>query len=130
MTWRERLLDLAQAAEVTLLRLVALAYVAFTLAVWAHLLGAAVPGLRAAASGPQQAVVVALAVLCPVTAVGLWSLASWGQVIWAGAIAIHVAAVLNGWAIAIEPGALLAFHIACLTTFGAVVLARLVANKA
>ena len=129
MTWRERLFDLSEAGRVSLLRLVALAYVAFAIMVWARLLGVDLGFMRPGTDGPAQAVAVVLAVLCPVTAVGLWSLAAWGQVVWAITMAVHAAAILNGWPLVEEPGIVLTFHIACVTTFALLVLARLVANK-
>lgn len=129
MPWRERVWDLSEAGRTALLRLVGLAYVVFTVLVWGLVMGIDMPGIRAEISGSAVTLAVVLAVLCPVTALGLWSLAAWGQVMWAVTMAVHVAAVLNGWTLSAQPGMLLAFHVACVTTFAVAVLARLVANK-
>ena len=131
MTWRARLRDLAEAARVTLLRLVGLAYIAFSILVWGQLLGVSMPFMRdpTLVEGPVRAVAVVLAVMGPVTAVGLWSLASWGQVVWAMTMAVHTLCVMRGWPVSQAPGVVLAFHLACLAAFALAVLARLVANE-
>lgn len=136
-TWRERLFDLAEAGRTALLRLVGLAFVAATVLVWGQMLGLDMPGMRSGldggvdggVDGPARSVGVVLAVLCPVTAIGLWSLAPWGQVVWAVTMALHVAAVLQGWVLLHDPSVVLAFHVACLVTFAATVLARLIADR-
>ena len=129
VTWRRRLFDLSEAGRISLLRLVGLAYVGFSVLVWGQLLGIEMPGMVGEPSQVSRAVGVALAVLGPVVALGLWSLAAWGQVVWAIALTLHVVAIVQDWPVTARPEIALAFHVACVATFAVLVLVRLVANK-
>ena len=131
MTWSEKAADLANASHVAFLRLLALAYIVFAVFVWGQVIGADLPFVEPLLTlpGPQQATSVILAVMLPVTAMGLWSLQPWGQVVWGLTVTVHIVALLRGWEISAAVGWLLAFHLATLIVFLIVSGARLVANR-
>lgn len=82
----------------TFLRLLSLAYVGLTILAWLQLIGywGEGPQSRFDLMNTQWKIYIAvLAVLYPVTAVGLWTTLSWGRVIWFMALGFQTIAIMR-----------------------------------
>ncbi len=80
------------------LRLLSLAYVGLTILAWLQLIGywGEGPQSRFDLMTTQWKIYIAvLAVLYPITAVGLWTTLSWGRVIWFLALGFQTVAILR-----------------------------------
>ena len=131
MTFAQRIARLIGMSRATFLRLLALAFAVFALVVWGQLLGfdlgwTGLEGTSFDALGQQQRVAsVVLAVMLPLSATGLWSLAAWGQVVWGMTITVHVIALARGWEGSAYSDWLLAFHAVTLAVYIVLSLGRL-----
>ena len=109
------------------LRGLAFLYLMWGVANWAVILG--VPGMEdfIASATPRQVLIGYLAVMMPIAAVGLWTTASWGTVIWlvvalSEVVANTIFAQTFGWAFD-----LVAFHLVTMAIY--VALAWRIARK-
>lgn len=131
METENRLADRIARIEHFLLRLVALALLAFAIQYWMKVTGLRQPdGLRFDTMPSHwQAVAAVLSVVLPVAALGLWGLNGWGVVIWIGAAAIEIA-MYGFFPARFGPDPMrIAFHAAALSLLAALWLARRLALR-
>jgi len=101
------------------IRLLAIAFVGFTLMSWVRVIGY-FPGSEYRFDTMSEHWKIAgaiLAVLHPVAAVGLWTLLPWGQVVWALAIAIEVSMYTWFSSLFGTNPLLVYFHLACIAVY-------------
>ncbi len=82
----------------TFLRLLSLTFVGLTILAWLQLIGYWGAGAQSRfdlMNTPWKIYIAVLAVLYPVTAVGLWTTLSWGRVIWFMAIGFQIIAIMR-----------------------------------
>jgi len=101
------------------LRLLSLAFLGFTLATWALAVGlSASPDMRFDTMSTQMRTYVAvLAVLHPVTCVGLWTTLSWGRVVWFMAVAFQIGFLFTNPSVFDDPRLAVAFHLGCIAIY-------------
>ncbi|MEL6504454.1 MAG: DUF6163 family protein [Pseudomonadota bacterium] len=103
----------------TILRLLALLFLAFSLYTWARAVGFwPDPQLRFdTMDNPQRIYIAVLAVLSPVTAVGLWTTLSWARVVWFMTIAFQAVMIMWYPTVSAHGGWLIVFHAASLALY-------------
>jgi len=101
------------------LRLLSLAFLGFTLAIWALAVGfSATPEMRFDTMSTQMRTYVAvLAVLHPVTCVGLWTTLSWGRVVWLMAVAFQLGFLFTNPGVFGDPRLAVVFHLGCIAIY-------------
>jgi len=90
-----RALSVVQFLYTTFLRLLALVFVGLAILAWIHMIGywEGTQFRFDIMSTPWKIYTAVLAVLYPVTAVGLWTALSWGRVVWFLAIGFQILAI-------------------------------------
>ncbi|MEL6966817.1 MAG: DUF6163 family protein [Pseudomonadota bacterium] len=119
------------------LRVVSLVFLGLTVLVWASAVGYegfqnvpyALPPFTGQ-SAPQQVFIIVMAVLYPVTAVGLWSTLSWGRVVWISAILLQVVMGMLYLNPPMRADGLVFFHLTAVALYFTLALVRrVIANR-
>ena len=115
----DRYEELLETAFGIFLRLLSLAFLGFTLATWALAVGfSTAPDMRFDTMSAQMRTYVAvLAVLHPVTCVGLWTTLSWGRVVWFMAVAFQVGFLFTNPGVFGDPRFAVTFHLGCIAIY-------------
>ncbi|MBL4598308.1 MAG: hypothetical protein JKY82_11915 [Rhizobiaceae bacterium] len=124
--------SLLETLYIVFLRGVALVFVYFALQYWMRLIGIYDgPDYQFDTMAEHWRVAAAvLAVLLPITALGLWGLFSWGPVVWIFAICIEVGMHMGLPQLFGEQQMLMLFHAICLMVFLVLQVAkRFIVNK-
>ena len=115
----ERLLERLDFAFAIFLRLLSAVFLVFTLLTWSWAVGYSdAPQIRFDTMTAQTRIYVAvLAVLHPVTCVGLWTTLPWGRVVWMMAIAFQLGFLFTNPGAFGDPRWLAVFHLGCVAIY-------------
>ena len=106
-------------------RIMAVVLFIFAIAVWGRIAGLPFGEPFSAIDTAPRIWLGIFAALLPLAGQGLWLEHAWGRVLWLAAVALHVAAIANGWWPAGWSALALLFHAVTVGLFAALEIAAL-----
>lgn len=101
------------------LRILSVVFLAFTLYTWSLAVGYSDSSVTRfdTMTAQMRTYVAVLAVLHPVTCVGLWTTLSWGRVVWFISVAFQLGFLFTNPSIFGDPRWVVAFHLGCVAIY-------------